>query len=79
MTVRLASAKETAWFDEQLGQHHYLGAGQPIGDYLRQIVVIDHQPVALLVWGPACYALKAGREQGSNLYMSRESRGQIFI
>lgn len=58
MTVRLASAKETAWFDEQLGQHHYLGAGQPIGDYLRQIVEIDHQPVALLVWGPACYALK---------------------
>lgn len=58
MTVRLASAEQTEWFDAQLGQHHYLGAGQPVGDYLRQMVEIEHQPVALLVWGPACYALK---------------------
>lgn len=58
ISVRLASAEQTEWFDGQLGQHHYLGAGQPVGDYLRQIVEIDHQPVALLVWGPACYALK---------------------
>lgn len=58
MTVRLASAEQTPWFDEQMGQHHYLGAGQPVGDYLRQIVALNHQPVALLVWGPACYALK---------------------
>jgi len=58
MTVRLASAEETKWFDAQLGQHHSLGAGQPVGDYLRQIVESEHQPVALLVWGPACYALK---------------------
>jgi Domain of unknown function (DUF4338)/DDE_Tnp_1-associated len=58
MTVRLASAEQRQWFDEQMGQHHYLGAGQPVGDYLRQIVQIGGQPVALLVWGPACYALK---------------------
>jgi len=58
MTVRLAQAEQIAWFDAQLGQHHYLGAGQPVGDYLRQIVEIEQQPVALLVWGPACYALK---------------------
>lgn len=58
MTVRLASAEQTQWFDQQMGQHHYLGAGQPVGDYLRQIVELNQQPVALLVWGPACYALK---------------------
>jgi hypothetical protein len=58
MTVRLASAEQTAWFDAQLGQHHYLGVGQPVGDYLRQIIELNDQPVALLVWGPACYALK---------------------
>jgi hypothetical protein len=29
-----------------------------VGDYLRQVVERDGQPVALLVWGPACYALK---------------------
>lgn len=58
LIVRMASAEQIQWFDAQLGQHHYLGAGQPVGDYLRQIVEIEHQPVALLVWGPACYALK---------------------
>lgn len=58
ITVRLASAEQTQWFDAQMGQHHYLGAGQPIGDYLRQVIELNDQPVALLVWGPACYALK---------------------
>jgi hypothetical protein len=58
LTVRLASENQKQWFDEQMGQYHYLGAGQPVGDYLRQIVELNNQPVALLVWGPACYALK---------------------
>lgn len=58
LTVRIAQENEIAWFDQQMGQSHYLGAGRPVGDYLRQIVELNHQPVALLVWGPACYALK---------------------
>jgi hypothetical protein len=58
MQVRVAAEHETEWFDAQMGQHHYLGAGQPVGDYLRQVVEAEGQPVALLVWGPACYALK---------------------
>ncbi len=58
ITVRLANAEQAEWFNAQLGQHHYLGAGRSVGDYLRQIVEIDQQPVALLAWGPACYALK---------------------
>jgi hypothetical protein len=41
-----------------LGEHHYLGAGRPVGDYLRQVVELEGRAVALLVWGPACYALK---------------------
>jgi hypothetical protein len=52
------SAKDIYWFDQQLGEHHYLGAGRPVGDYLRQVVALKGKPVALLVWGPACYALK---------------------
>lgn len=56
--VRQVSAEQVAWFDEQLREHHYLGAGRPVGDDLRQIVFLRGQPVALLVWGPACYALK---------------------
>ena len=56
--VRLARDDELQWFDGVLADHHYLGAGRPVGDYLRQVVQIDAKPVALLVWGPACYALK---------------------
>ncbi len=58
LTVRVPSAEQVQWFDELLGRHHYLGAGCPVGDYLRQVVQLEGQPVALLVWGPACYALK---------------------
>jgi hypothetical protein len=56
--VRAATQAEVLWCDQQLGQHHYLGAGRAVGDYLRQIAEVDGQPVALLAWGPACYALK---------------------
>jgi hypothetical protein len=56
--VRVAGSEEKTWFDEQLGRHHYLGAGRAVGDYLRQVIEQGGQPVALLVWGPACYALK---------------------
>lgn len=58
LSVRVARPHEVAWFDAQLATSHYLGAGRPVGDYLRQIVERDAQPVALLVWGPSCYALK---------------------
>jgi len=58
LEVCVATAQQAEWFDQQLGEHHYLGAGRPVGDYLRQIVALDGKPVALLVWGPACYALK---------------------
>ncbi len=56
--VRAIKNDEVKWFDEKLDDHHYLGAGRSVGDYLRQVVERDGQPVALLVWGPACYALK---------------------
>jgi hypothetical protein len=58
LEVRVATAQEFPWFDQQLGEHHYLGVGRPVGDHLRQMVTWQGKPVALLVWGPACYALK---------------------
>jgi len=58
IAVRLLREDEVQWFDGLLADHHYLGAGRPVGDYLRQVVEIDAKAVALLVWGPACYALK---------------------
>lgn len=54
----MAGEAQREWFDTQLRDHHYLGAGRPVGDYLRQIVTVRGRPAALLVWGPACYALK---------------------
>jgi len=58
LSVRVPAPDQVAAFDQQLAAQHYLGAGRPVGDYLRQIVERDGQPVALLVWGPSCYALK---------------------
>jgi hypothetical protein len=58
MVVRVPVQEEVTWFDGLLADNHYLGAGRPVGDYLRQVVELDGEPVALLVWGPACYALK---------------------
>jgi len=58
LSVRIALPSEYVWFDSQLDEHHYLGAGQSVGDYLRQIVEAEGQAVALLVWGSPCYALK---------------------
>lgn len=58
LSVRVPTPDQFAAFDQQLAAQHYLGAGRPVGDYLRQIVERAGQPVALLVWGPACYALK---------------------
>ena len=58
LVVRLPREEEVQWFDGCLKDKHYLGAGRAVGDYLRQIVELDGQPAALLVWGPACYALK---------------------
>ncbi|MCI0353402.1 MAG: ISAs1 family transposase [Acidobacteriales bacterium] len=58
VVVRLPAEDEVQWFDGLLADHHYLGAGRSVGDYLRQVVEINGKAVALLVWGPACYALK---------------------
>jgi len=58
LVVRIAREEEVPWFDGCLKDNHYLGAGRAVGDYLRQIVEMDGKPAALLVWGPACYALK---------------------
>jgi hypothetical protein len=58
IAVHVPQGDEVGWFDGQLAAQHYLGAGRAVGDYLRQVVTREDQPVALLVWGPACYALK---------------------
>ena len=56
--VRVPAGAEERWIDGLLSDHHYLGAGRSVGDYLRQVVAVAGKPAALLVWGPGCYALK---------------------
>jgi hypothetical protein len=58
ISVRVPRAEEMRWFEGLMAEHHYLGAGRAVGDYLRQVVEVDGKAAALLVWGPACYALK---------------------
>src|SRR5262245_43006548 len=58
LNVRIVHPEDKEWFDARLEQHHYLGAGRAVGDYLRQVVEQEGKPVGLLAWGPACYALK---------------------
>lgn len=58
LDVQTVATADVAWFDQQLADRHYLGAGRRVGDYLRQVVSVRGRPAALLVWGPACYAMK---------------------
>jgi hypothetical protein len=58
LEVEVVGPEGAAWFDQQLTERHYLKAGRPVGDYLRQVVKVRGRPAALLAWGPACYALK---------------------
>jgi Domain of unknown function (DUF4338) len=58
VTVQVAAAAEIAWFDAQLTERQYLGAGRSVGNYLKPAVTVPGQVAALLAWGPACYALK---------------------
>ena len=46
-------------FEATLNERHYLKAPRPVGNCLRQIVRTSAgEALALLEWGPACYALK---------------------
>jgi len=56
--ILVVSKAEWKRFDELMGDLHYLGSAKPVGDFLRQVVVRDGEWIGLLVWGPACYALK---------------------
>jgi hypothetical protein len=58
VAVRVAASEEIQWFDGLLKDHHYLGAGHAVGDYLRQVIELDERPVALLVWGHERFLLR---------------------
>jgi hypothetical protein len=87
LKVRVAGEQEYDRFDARMGRLHYWGAGRAVGDYLRQIVELDGQPAALLVWGPACCALKdrdlsvswSAPQRGERLKLILGHRGGVEI
>ena len=58
LLVRVVQVNEVERFDSLCKEHHYLGKARPVGDFLRQVAVIDGQWVGLLAWGSAAYKLK---------------------
>ena len=60
--VQIVGPEEIERFDRLMAEKHYLGATRAVGDFLRQVVLVDGQWVALLTWGAAAYKLK-DREQ----------------
>jgi hypothetical protein len=49
---------DVARFDALLHTEHFLAETPSVGDFLRLVAVRDGVWVALLAWGPACYALQ---------------------
>lgn len=58
LRIETLGVGEVRRFDALMKKHHYLEEGRSVGDYLRQVAAVDGRWVALLAWGPACYALK---------------------
>jgi len=58
LRLRVAEPSEHAEFDQLLSGHHRLGSTRAVGDFLRVWVDLEGERVALLAWGPACYALR---------------------
>lgn len=56
--IIVCEKKDVKHFDEMLHDEHYLGAGRPVGDFLRQVIVRDEKWVGLLAWGACSYALQ---------------------
>ena len=82
LRVRIAQTEEKEWFDRVVEENHELGAGKAVGDYLRQVVERRGVAVALLTWGPACYALKdraasAARTLAGEVWLSAVAGGDL--
>ena len=58
LIIQVVRPEEEERFARLLGQYHYLGETNPVGDFLRQVAILDGEWVGLLAWGSACYALK---------------------
>lgn len=56
--IVLQTAKDIKRFDKKLCDEHYLEAGRPVGDFVRQVAVRGSEWVGLLAWGACSFALQ---------------------
>lgn len=70
---------EVKRFDGLLADKHYLGISAPVGDFLRQVAVVDGQWVALLTWGAAAYRLKDREERIGWTPRQRKERLKLMV
>ncbi len=77
--IRIATAEDEAWCKETLARHHYLGEADRIGDFMTQIVHWNGEAVALLVWGPASYALRDRDEYIGWTATQRAERQKLVV
>jgi hypothetical protein len=60
--VRLLRPEERERFEELMGQQHYLGNAQVVGERLRYVAEYQGQWVALMTWSAGAYRLKFREE-----------------
>ena len=60
--VRLLRPEERERFEELMGQQHYLGNAQVVGERLRYVAEYQGQWVALMTWSAGAYRLKLREE-----------------
>ena len=77
--IRIATAEDQAWCKETLARHHYLGEADRIGDFMTQIACWNGEAVALLVWGPASYALRDRDEYIGWTATQRAERQKLVV
>ena len=54
LRIEVVTPQDRKRFDRLLGQYRYLGETCPVGDFLRQVAILDREWVGLLAWGAAC-------------------------
>lgn len=79
LAIRIATSEDQAWCDETLEEHHYLGKSDRIGDSMTQICLLDDEPVAILAWGPASYALRDRDEYIGWTPTQRAERQKLIV
>ena len=79
LAIRNIRDEEKPRFDKLEGEYHYMGETHSGGDTLRLVVEDDGEWKALMVWGSACYRLKARDEWIGWTSAARAERQKLVV